>query len=117
MKSMKTQIPNLMVRGQPDFGATPPKWMHRLLPFILPSSLHPQIILKSNPILHQTKKKYATCYHLQLPGNDAKMLVRKYVHYISHTHLNVNPGFIIQRVITPYVPKTSNLSKSIVYRK
>jgi hypothetical protein len=91
--------------------------MHWFLPLVLPSSLCPKIILKSNPILHQTNKKYATCYHLQLLGNDAKMLVRKYVQCISHTHLNVNLGIVIKRVITLYVPRTSNLPKSVAYRK
>ena len=56
-------------------------------------------------------------YRLQLPRNDAKMLVYKYVQCISYTHLYVNLGFVIKRVVTLYVPKTCNLSMFAVYRK
>jgi hypothetical protein len=35
-----------------------------------------------------------------LPDNNAKMLVYKYVQYISYTHLNVNTRFVIKRVVT-----------------
>jgi hypothetical protein len=45
------------------------------------------------------------------------LLVYKYVQYISYTHLNVNPGFIIKRVVTIYVSRTGNLPKSVAYRK
>ena len=46
-----------------------------------------------------------------------RVLVCKYVHCIFHTHLNVNPRFVIERVVTLYVPRTSNLPKSVAYRK
>jgi hypothetical protein len=51
------------------------------------------------------------------PRSFLMLLLRKYVQYISHTHLNVYPGFVIERFITLYVPTTSNLPKSIAYRK
>jgi hypothetical protein len=45
------------------------------------------------------------------------LLVYKYVQYISYTHLNVNPGFVIKILVTLYVPRTGNLPKSVSYRK
>jgi hypothetical protein len=77
--------------------------------------------LSSNPIQYFIKPikktQHATYYRLQLPDNGAKMLVHKYVQCISYTHLNVNPGFVIERVVTLYVPRTGNLPKSVAYRK
>jgi hypothetical protein len=45
--SHKIQL--LKVRGQPDFGATPLKWMCVLFPHILPSSPFPHVTLKTTP--------------------------------------------------------------------
>jgi hypothetical protein len=50
-------------------------------------------------------------------NNGYQVLVYKYVQCISYTHLYVNPGFIIKRVVTLYVPRTGNLPMSVVYRK
>jgi hypothetical protein len=41
-------------------------------------------------------------------------IVDVYICLVYCTHLYVNLGFVIKRVVTPYVPKTGNLSMSVV---
>jgi hypothetical protein len=38
-----------------------------------------------------------------------------YIFLVYCTHLYVNLGFIIKRVVTLYVPKTGNLSMIVVF--
>jgi hypothetical protein len=37
-----------------------------------------------------------------------------YICLVYCTHLYVNPGFVIKIFVTPYVPKTGNLSMYVV---
>jgi hypothetical protein len=66
-------------RGQPKFGATPLKWMPGIFPHVLLSSLHPLVILKTNPKPLNQSNSNTTYYGLQLHNNDTKMLVQLYV--------------------------------------